>query len=75
MLVDHEDRHYLRGIGRSGSTISLRLLVAFDGIVDLATVYRHFLGSFNSQTHLVTANFNDNNRDVIVDDDALVLFP
>ena len=47
--------------------------VAHEGL-DLAAVHGHLAWRFNTQTHLVAANFHYNNCNVIVDDDALVLF-
>ncbi len=48
--------------------------VAVDGVENLATMNRHFLWRLNAQSHFVAANFHDDNRDVIVNDDTLVLF-
>src|SRR3954447_1029801 len=42
-------------------------------LVDLATVDGHILWGFDAQSHLVTADLDHSDRDVIVDDDALVL--
>ena len=36
---------------------------------------RHFLGGFHPETDLVPTDFHHHNRDVVVDDDALVLLP
>lgn len=44
-----------------------------DGIVDLAAMDGDFLGTINAETNLVAADFDDHDRDVVVDDEALVL--
>jgi hypothetical protein len=35
----------------------------------------HFLRRFHAKPDLVAADFYDDNRNIIVDDDTLVLFP
>ncbi len=45
-----------------------------DRLEDLSPMDRHLLGSFDAEPHLVTTNLHHNNRDVIVDDNALVFF-
>jgi hypothetical protein len=49
--------------------------VALNGIIDLTTVDRDLLGCLDAQPHFIAAYFHDDNGDVIVDDDAFVLFP
>ena len=53
----------------------LLLLVAPNGFVDLITMYGYFLGRFDAKAHFVAADFYDDNRNVIINNDALVLFP
>jgi len=50
------------------------MLSARDGLKDLAAVHWHLLGSLYSEAHLVATYFHNNDRDVVVDDDALVFF-
>src|SRR5262245_1959149 len=49
--------------------------VPLDRIIDLTTMDGDLLGGLHAQSHFVAANFDDDNRDVIVDDDAFVLLP
>lgn len=51
------------------------LLVAPNGLVDFITMDGHFLRGLDPETHLIAADFHNDNRNVIVNDDALVLFP
>jgi hypothetical protein len=70
-------------LGRCGTVVVsdgmfariLLLLITANGLIDLITVHRHFLGRFDAQADFVAANFYDDNRNVIIDNDALVLFP
>ena len=50
-------------------------LTAGNGIEYFLPVNRHFLRCLDSQADLVAADFHDNDRDVVVDDDAFVFFP
>ena len=54
-------------------TFLVLLFVALDSVIDLAAVDRYFFRSLDSQPHLVPADFHDNDRDVIVDDNTFVL--
>src|SRR5262245_49745503 len=51
------------------------LLVAANRLVDLITMHRYFLRSFHSEAYLVAADFYHDDRNIIIDNDALVLFP
>jgi hypothetical protein len=62
------------GIGFCRPRLS-SLFVAANGIVDLATMDRYFFGGFDPKSHLVTANLNHYDRNVIVNDNTLVLLP
>ena len=63
----------LTGVGlRTGAGTGLTI-VALDGIVDLAAMHGHFLRSFHSQAHLIAANFDNDDGNVVVDHDAFVL--
>jgi hypothetical protein len=53
----------------------LTLLVAPNGLVDFITMDGHFLRGLDPQAYLIAADFHDDDRNVIIDDDALVLFP
>src|SRR4051812_6975162 len=63
------------GIGRDGRRAGLAGLLVLDGFVDLAAVDGNVLGGFDPEADLVAADFHNGHRDVIVDDDALVLLP
>src|SRR5262245_41162937 len=58
----------------SGSVVA-RLGLILDGLVNLAPMDRDILGGFNPEAHLITADLDHGNRDVVVDDDALVFLP
>ena len=45
-----------------------------DGLVDFTTMDGDMLGRLDTETNLVSANLDHGHRDVVVDDDALVLF-
>jgi hypothetical protein len=45
-----------------------------DGLINFTTVDGDMLGRLDTETDLVSANFDHGHRDVVVDDDALVLF-
>lgn len=47
--------------------------IPLDGIVNFAAMNRNFLRRFDAEANLISPNFNDDNRDVVVDDDAFVL--
>ena len=49
-------------------------MLGMNGGVHFAAMNGDLLGSLNPQTHLVTADFDDRDHDVLVDDDALVFF-
>ncbi len=49
--------------GRFGAAL------AVDGVKDFLAVNRDFFRSDDAQAHFVAANFHDNDRDVVVDDD------
>jgi hypothetical protein len=51
------------------------LLIPPNCLVDLITMDRNFLGRFDAQADLIAADFDHDDRNVIIDDDALVLFP
>ena len=44
-----------------------------DCVEDFAPVYRHFLRGLDPKADLISSNLNDDDRDVIVDDNTLVL--
>jgi len=46
---------------------------AFDRIVNFTSVNGHLFWGFHTQSNFIASDFNNNDRDVIVDDDALVL--
>ena len=46
---------------------------AMDGIKNFLPVHRNFLGRNDTKTNLVAPNLNDSHRDVVVDDNALIL--
>jgi hypothetical protein len=48
-------------------------VVPMDSLIHLSPVDRHLFGRLDPQTHFVAADFNDDNRDVVVDYDTLVL--
>ena len=50
------------------------LSASLDRVVNFTTMYRHLARCLDAQTYLVTTNLNHDDRDFIVDDDALVLF-
>ncbi len=45
-----------------------------DGVEDLASMNRNFLRGLDTKADLVSTNFNDDDRDIVVDDDAFVFF-
>jgi hypothetical protein len=45
-----------------------------DGLVNLTTMDGDVLRRLDTETNLVAANFDHGHRDIVVDDDALVLF-
>ena len=47
--------------------------IAADCVEYLSTMERDFLGGLNAKPHFVSPNFHDDNRDVVIDDDRLVL--
>jgi hypothetical protein len=53
----------------------LLLLITPNGFIDLITMHGHFLGRFHAKAHFVAADFHDDDRNVIINNDALVLFP
>jgi len=57
-----------RGVAGFGS------LLVLNGFIDFMAMDRHFAWSLDAQTDLVTADFNDDNSDVIVDYNAFVFF-
>ena len=63
------------GAGVRGGRAVLDGGVALDRIIDLTAMDGDLLGGLNAQSHFVAANLDDDNRDVIVDDDAFVLLP
>src|SRR5262245_29809628 len=66
VLVDDQGRRAARGALRA---------VAVDRLVDFLPVDRHVLRRDDAQPHLVTANLDDRDDDVVVDYDAFVFFP
>ena len=57
----------LRGFVASGS------FVAPNGVKNFAPVDRHLFRRLNAQTNYVASNFDDSDRNVIVDDNTLIL--
>jgi hypothetical protein len=51
------------------------LHIATNGFVNLVAMHRYFLRGLDAQAYLVATNFDDDDRNVIVDDNTLVLFP
>ena len=49
--------------------------IPLDRIIDFTPVDGHLFRGLHAQTDFVAANFDDDNRDVIVDDDAFVFLP
>src|SRR5436305_4204522 len=49
--------------------------ISLDRIIDFTTMDGDLLRGFHAQSHFVASNLDDDNRDVIVDDDAFVLLP
>jgi hypothetical protein len=47
-------------------------LASLDCIEHLAAMDRHFAWGFDAQANLVASDFNHNDRDVVVDDNAFV---
>lgn len=47
--------------------------LASDGVIDLTPVHGHFAWSLDAQLHLVATDLHHHDRDVPVNDDALVL--
>ena len=45
-----------------------------NGLVDFTTMDGDMLGRFDSEANLVSTNLDHGHRDIVVDDDALVLF-
>jgi hypothetical protein len=58
---------------RVGIGLRVRRLT-MNGFIDFLTVHRNLFRSDDTETNLVAANLNDGDGDVIVDDNALVLF-
>jgi hypothetical protein len=48
---------------------------AMDRVINFASMDRHFFRRFHAEPHFVAANLDDDNRNVIVDDNTLVLLP
>lgn len=46
--------------------------ITADGVEYFAAVDGHFLGCLNAETDLITADFDDDNGDVIVDHNTFV---
>jgi hypothetical protein len=51
-----------------------RFQASLNRVVDLSAMHRDLARGFDAQPHLVAANLNHNDLDVVVDDDAFVLF-
>jgi hypothetical protein len=49
-----------------------RLQASLDRVVDLPTMNRHLAGRLNAKPYLITADFNNDNLNVVVDDDTFV---
>ena len=58
---------------RLAGLVATDLLTAANRLVDLVSMDRYFLGSIHAQSHLVTPNLNHDNRNIVIDDNALVL--
>jgi len=66
----------LCGVGRRivrGSFGLASRNIAPNGVVNLAPVHRNFLGRLNSEADFVATDFHHNDRNVIINDNALVL--
>ena len=54
------------------SDFSLSRFILLDGIVHFTTMNRYLFRGFHPQAYLVAANFNDNDRNVIINDNTFV---
>jgi len=52
----------------------LLVLTALDGVEDLASMDRYFARGFYTQANFVATDFDNNDGNIVVNDDALVLF-
>ncbi len=52
-----------------------RAILAHDRVVDFLPVNRHIFWGLDTEAHLVTANINDGDNDVVVEDDGLIDLP
>lgn len=43
------------------------------GFVNFVTMHGHFLRSLDTQANFVASDFDHDNRDIVIDDDTLVL--
>jgi hypothetical protein len=59
--------------GLAGLFFSARRFVTADGIEDLSPMDRHFLRGLDPETNLIPSDLDDDDRNVIVDDNTLVL--
>ena len=48
---------------------------ALDRVVDFTAMDRNLLRRFHAEADLISADLDDHDRDVVVDDDAFVLLP
>ena len=62
----------LLDLGSGFTAFHVLFFSPFNRIVDFSTMDWDLFGSFDAETHFVTTNFNDDNGDVVVDDDAFV---
>lgn len=75
--VQPEDDLLLRrlgSVGRTGRLVRGSRFIAADRVEDFTAVDRHFLRGFHPETDLVPSNLNDDNRDIVVDHNALIFF-
>ena len=69
-LEPREARLRLRSVDRN---VSLLNLFPLNGVVDFLAVDGNLFRRLDAQTHLVTADFDHHDGDVITDDDLFVL--
>ena len=65
-----------RSSGFGANSVGIRIEstgLVLNGLVDLTAMDGDMLGRFDAETNLVSANLDHGHRDVVVDDDALVL--
>jgi len=55
-----------------GRFFRLPLILALNGFVDFLAMNRDFCWGFDSQTHLIAANIDDRDLDVVADENAFI---